>query len=137
MLQCEFLDEYGINVIVAHEPFALEELFDLLQSGEDGEEGDLRPTLMDLRGVTPERISATEILLHVEMKRNVDRARTTIPCAYLVRSDAAFAVVRMANVLAELAGVTPEECTFITEDRAEALAWLEAVGCETRARRVH
>ena len=129
MLHHEFIEKLGVNYIIATEPFSLQELFALLASSSDKEEHAALgcPTVLDLSRVNIARIETSEIRRHIMKKSTLESARTAAPCAYLVSGMAAFSMVRMALVYAELAGTSPEDMTFITEVLSEAAQWIAEI----------
>lgn len=127
MVHHEFYPDFGINYVCALEPFALGELFSLLlKANENPQIAEVlsQPTLLDLRFVDLGRLEAPDIRRHLMKKTSLDPKLTRIPCAYLVKGIAGQAALRMANIFAELSGLSPEDHTIVTEDIRQALHWL-------------
>lgn len=127
MVHHEFYPDFGINYVRAHEPFSLGELFELLvKANENPQIAEVvsQPTLLDLRFVDLASIEAPDIRRHLMKKTSLDPKLTQIPCAYLVKGIAGQATLRMANMFAELSGLSPEDHTTVTEDISQALHWL-------------
>lgn len=127
MVHHEFYPDFGINYVRAIEPFSLGELFELLtQANKNPQLIEVlgKPTLLDLRFIDLARVEAPDIRRHLMKKTSLDPRLTQILCAYLVKGVAGQATLRMANMFAELSGLSPEEHTIVTEDIWQALQWL-------------
>lgn len=129
MLEHEYLNEFGIHVLRAREPFDLDQLYTLIvnEYGRDGADGIGAPVLFDLREVDVTLIAAPEIRRHMMKKSVLDESVTKVVLAYVVNGIAAQAAVRMANTYSELMGLSGEDRTLVTDDLGKAVEYLAAI----------
>lgn len=125
MLYHRYFHALGLHYVRATDPFSLTELFSFIvtQSEATPESAGL-PVLLDFRSVSLTGLDSAEIRRHMMKKSALDPRLTHVACAYLVKSDADHAMVRMANVFSELSGGNPESQSFVTENLGDALYWL-------------
>src|SRR6056297_4311204 len=104
MIEHEYLEEFGLHVVRARDPFSLEQRFRLIVEdyGREGAKGISKPVLFDLREVDLGQIPPEEIRRHLMKKSVLDKSVTHIVVAYLVDGLSSQVAVRMASTFAEL-----------------------------------
>ncbi|MDV4146189.1 MULTISPECIES: hypothetical protein [Shimia] len=131
MVEHEYLEQFGLHIVRARDPFTLEQLFRLIveEYGAEEAKGIGRPVLFDLREVDVSQISSADIRRHMMKKSVLDESVTHVTVAYLVEGLSSQAAVRMANTYSELSGLSGETQSLVTEDLGVAVDFLaEAVG---------
>ncbi|WP_127903950.1 hypothetical protein [Solirhodobacter olei] len=79
---------------------------------------------LDLRGVSVSKLAESDLRRFIMQRSAVADATRDIPIAVHVNNLAAYGVVRMFGILAELSGLRKESSIFPTLSQDEAAAWM-------------
>ncbi len=126
MVEHEYLEEFGLHIVRARDPFSLDQLFRMIveEYGKEGAKGIGRPVLLDLCNVDISQLKSADIRRHLMKKSVLDARVTQIVVAYLVKGLEAQMTVRMASMYSDLSGVSGEENSFVTDDLGAAIDFL-------------
>ncbi len=126
MMEHEYLEEFGLHVVRARDPFSLDQLFRLIveEYGRAGSKGIGKPVLFDLREVDLGQVTPADMRRHLMKKSVLDESVTHVVVAYLVEGLSSQVAVRMASTFAELAGLPGDDRSLVTEDIGAAIAFL-------------
>lgn len=127
MLELTTIDPERLWYLKAREPFSLSELIDLASQGAQENQGLAPPytaVVLDFTEVDISQVTENEVRRHIMRKSALGVSDYSVRFAYVVDGLASFAKLRMALAFSELAQVTTEEQTFVTETLTEAVEWV-------------
>ena len=119
--------EYSLNYVTARQPFVPDDL--LLRAEQDlgnAEADDVfaLPILLDLRWIDLLAYPTEQFKLLLARRQSLDVPAPAPPCAYIVRDEGSFGMLRIFTNFAEARGYRREHQTIITTDVAEGAQWV-------------